>query len=73
MQKQKREQEIKRQKYYYECYIDKKSFISEKEYVKHFREYHNDDYPFYCEECCKGFFSYQSIKAHNGAKHKYNY
>ena len=56
---------------HYKCYIDKKAFISEREYVEHFRKYHKNDYPFYCEKCNKGFYSYQSSKNHNKLKHYY--
>ena len=56
---------------HYKCYIDKKAFISEREYVEHFRKYHKNDYPFYCEKCNKGFYSYQSSKNHNKFKHYY--
>ena len=50
-------------------YIDGKSFISEWEYVGHFKQYHQNDYPFYCNLCNKGFYSSQAINNHNRAKH----
>ena len=53
---------------YYECYLDKKRFKNEKEYVYHFSKYHNNDYPFYCDLCNKGFYSFQAIENHNFSK-----
>ena len=52
-----------------ECYHDHIRYIDEEAYVKHFKEQHPEDYPFYCEECKKGFFSYDAIQNHNNAKH----
>ena len=51
--------------YYYECYRDRKIFQTEKNYVKHFKRCHPNDFPFYCDQCNKGFFSYNSIETHN--------
>ena len=53
---------------FYECYLDNKRFNSEKEYINHFSKYHNKDYPFYCDICKKGFFSFQAIENHNFSK-----
>lgn len=53
---------------YYVCYIDGKEFIKEKDYVNHFSLNHKNDYPFYCEICRKGFFSFQAIDNHNFSK-----
>ena len=50
--------------FYYECYRDGSKFQTEKNYVKHFEKYHPDDYPFYCDECNKGFYSYNAIEDH---------
>ena len=60
----KRQEKIKKMKCYYECYIDKKVFKSENEYLEHFKKYHKNDFPFYCEICNEGFYSYKSINAH---------
>ena len=58
--------------YYFECYRDGKRFSSEKNYVKHFEKYHPNDFPFYCDQCHKGFFSSYSIENHiKSKKHKY--
>ena len=54
--------------YFYECYLDNKRFNSEKEYINHFSKYHNNDYPFYCDKCKKGFYSFQAIENHNYSK-----
>ena len=79
----KKEEELKRQKEskipenkknskenedYYVCYIDGKEFKREKDYVNHFLLNHKNDYPFYCEICRKGFFSFQAIDNHNFSK-----
>ena len=57
---------------YYECYRDSKKFNNEKSYIKHFEKYHYDDYPFYCDECNKGFFSSNAIENHIKSKgHNY--
>ena len=53
---------------YYECYLDGKTFNNEKEYVTHFKNCHPDDYPFYCYNCQKGFYSKMAIKNHNKMK-----
>ena len=71
IKQEKIEKKVRNMEYYYKCYIDKKAFISEREYVEHFRKYHKNDYPFYCEKCNKGFYSYQSSKNHNKFKHYY--
>ena len=67
----KSQKKMKNQQYFYECYIDKKTFKSEKGYVDHFINCHKNDYPFYCEKCKKGFYSYQAINNHNSSKHNY--
>ena len=54
--------------YYYECYIDGKKFKTEKGYLNHFKKLHNDDYPFYCDECNLGFYSYEDIRKHSEDK-----
>ena len=54
--------------YFYECYLDNNRFNSEKEYINHFSKYHNNDYPFYCDKCKKGFYSFQAIENHNYSK-----
>ena len=59
-----RQEKIKQKNSYYECYIDNKVFESEKEYIEHFNNYHKNDFPFYCDICNKGFFSYKSINDH---------
>ena len=60
-----REKENNNNEYYYQCYHDGYTFETEKDYVNHFYRYHKDDYPFYCDICNKGFFSYKSISIHN--------
>jgi len=71
----KREEVLKHQKiskakenYFYICYLDRKRFNNENDYIKHFSIYHEDDYPFYCEICKRGFFSYQALENHNFSK-----
>ena len=54
--------------YFYECYLDNKKFDSEKEYINHFSKYHSKDYPFYCDKCKRGFYSFQAIENHNFSK-----
>ena len=53
---------------YYECYRDGQKFNDEKSYIKHFEKYHYDDFPFYCEQCNKGFFSSNAIENHIKSK-----
>ena len=58
--------------YYFECYRDGKRFSNEKSYIKHFEKYHSNDFPFYCDQCHKGFFSSYAIENHmKSKKHKY--
>ena len=59
-----KKEKFERENNYYECYHDKKIFKTEKEYVSHFKKYHEYDFPFYCETCDKGFYSQKSIIAH---------
>ena len=54
--------------YYYECYIDGKTFDNEKQYLNHFNKKHKNDYPYYCNECNRGFYSYDAICQHSKAK-----
>ena len=72
IKKRKREIEMMENGYYYECYHDKEKFIDEDLYVKHFKENHSSDFPFYCDVCKKGFFAYNSLESHcnNSQKHK---
>ena len=58
--------------YYYECYRDGKRFSNEKSYVKHFEKYHSNDFPFYCDQCHKGFYSSNAIENHIKSK-KHNF
>ena len=57
----------------YECYIDKRRFKNEEEYINHFNNYHPEDYPFYCYEFQKGFYSSYDIEKHYNIykRHKY--
>jgi hypothetical protein len=55
--------------YYYECYIDGKTFATEKGYLKHFKKKHQNDYPFYCDKCNFGFYSYDEISKHEAKEH----
>ena len=52
----------------YECYLDNKTFPTEKLYIEHFRKEHKDDYPFYCYICKKGFLSEGAINNHCKSK-----
>ena len=54
--------------YYYECYIDKLVFNNEKQYINHFKQYHKNDYPYYCYDCNRGFSCYDAIWQHCRAK-----
>ena len=56
------------QDFYYYCYLDEKKFNNEKDYINHFSKYHKNDYPFYCDKCKKGFYSFQAIEDHNFSK-----
>ena len=60
--------EIQNQLYYYQCYLDNQKFYNEKEYVEHFLKSHKNDFPFYCDICNRGFWSYLSIESHSRAK-----
>lgn len=60
----KKEKEKEGSSYYYECYRDGKTFEEEKEYIKHFKKYHPNDFPFYCDKCDRGFYSYNAIENH---------
>ena len=66
-----KEKNSKNNQYYYTCYLDKKEFYNEKSYVKHFIQFHKDDFPFYCDICRRGFWSYNSIEDHSRAKGHY--
>ena len=66
-----KEQKIKNNQYYYKCYLDKKEFKKEKSYVNHFIQFHKGDFPFYCDICNRGFWSYMSIEDHSRAKGHY--
>ena len=66
-----KEKSSKNNQYYYTCYLDKKEFYNEKSYVKHFIQFHKDDFPFYCDICRRGFWSYNSIEDHSRAKGHY--
>ena len=61
-------QNIKKNEYYYECYHDSITFETEQKYINHFRKFHPNDFPFYCDICNKGFYSYKAINEHNRAK-----
>ena len=50
---------------YYECYLDKIQFSSEKDYVSHFKNNHPEDYPFNCDIC---YFS-EKINCHLSKHH----
>jgi len=54
--------------YYYECYHEGTKFQDEKSYVSHFKSEHPNDYPFYCNICHKGFYSYMAIDNHCRSK-----
>ena len=58
----------KREEYYYICYHDGKTFENERKYVAHFNKFHYNDFPFYCDICERGFYSYSAITEHNRAK-----
>ena len=60
----KKEKEKEGSSYYYECYRDGKTFEEEKEYIKHFKKHHLNDFPFYCDKCDRGFYSYNAIENH---------
>ena len=65
----KNQQKVKvNQDFYYYCYLDEKKFNNEKDYINHFSKYHKNDYPFYCDKCKKGFYSFQAIEDHNFSK-----
>ena len=65
------EEEIKDNEIYYECYHDNKKFSTQKLYIEHFRKEHPNDYPFYCDECQKGFRNENDLYIHyNSKKHK---
>ena len=68
---QKNSKEQKLELYYYECYLDKQKFDNEKEYAEHFFKFHKGDFPFYCDICKKGFWSYKAIDGHSRAKGHY--
>ena len=68
---QKNSKEQKLEPYYYECYLDKQKFDNEKEYAEHFFKFHKGDFPFYCDICKKGFWSYKAIDGHSRAKGHY--
>ena len=61
-------QNINKNEYYYECYHDSITFETEQQYINHFRKFHPNDFPFYCDICNKGFYSYKAINEHNRAK-----
>ena len=50
------------------CYLDLNEFETEKGYIKHFKNCHPEDYPFYCYDCQKGFFSNNAIENHCKSK-----
>ena len=67
-----RQSDIQNNQYLYKCYIDNKKFNTEKEYVMHFVHCHNGDFPFYCDICDKGFWSFESLEQHSKAKGHYD-
>ena len=66
--KEKELNNFKREEYYYICYHDGKTFENERKYVQHFNKFHSNDFPFYCNICNRGFYSYSEIDEHNRAK-----
>ena len=56
----------------YICYIDEQAFPTEKLYVEHFQKEHPDDFPFYCDQCEKGFKHEEDKNKHDNAKHNGN-
>ena len=54
--------------FYYECFIDGRKFQTEKSYIKHFEKQHPLEYPFYCDQCKRGFNSYNAIENHITSK-----
>ena len=68
LQEEKKQENSKKEEYYYKCYHDGKTFENERKYVAHFNKFHYNDFPFYCDICERGFYSYSAITEHNRAK-----